>query len=96
MDDFGVDDVLGGKIFKEAAGGEAVVIGLAEAQDDEFEGVEEFAEVREVVDGGGGFGGEGGIEVAEESGVDGAFEVNVEFGEGRRKGTCHNVKDASW
>jgi hypothetical protein len=34
--------------------------------------------------------------VAEESGVDGAFEVNVEFGEGRRKGTCHNVKDASW
>lgn len=81
VDDLGIDDALGMERGEEFAGGEAVVVGGAQAQDDELEGLEEVREASEAIDRLGIGAGKSGIEAAKQRGVDAAFQVQVQFSE---------------
>jgi len=100
--DFSIDDIFGEEIFTEVASDQGVVFWVAEIGGDPFEGFEKAEEIfvgvevanfifgdDDAVSAGEGRGG---------GGLDGAFEVEVEFGfggvgDGRREG-CHSGRVA--
>lgn len=80
VDDLGIDDALRMERGEEFAGGEAVVVGGAQAQDDELEGLEKVREAGEAIDRLGFGARKSGIEAAKQRSVDAAFQVQVQFG----------------